>query len=70
MFETEAERNEWNKLLDSFGPSKLDDLVENAMTRATVKKSRRPHVAKVCRYFIEELRSAHWIDEPVKHKEK
>jgi hypothetical protein len=54
----DAEYLEFCDLLNSLGRHTIEEAIESALTRASVKKSRREHVATAIRFFIGNIRSA------------
>lgn len=55
----DEEALQFHELVASIGGKfGLEDCIQRAMDRATVKKTRREHIARVVRYFIGEVRSA------------
>jgi hypothetical protein len=51
------ERAEWESLMSRIGYVEIEQYIEWAMDKAQVKKSRRPHVARVCRFLLGYIRS-------------
>ena len=48
----DEDMDNWTQLLNSFGPATLDDLIDTAFARHSVKKSRRPHIKKIIKEVI------------------